>query len=239
MAELPYMPVDIDADTSLTLRMTPEQYGAHMRLMKAMWRAGGYLPNNEREFVQITGCGTLKKWQRMAPMVLRGMTISGELISSPELLYRLDLTRARQKARSLASNTRWQKSKSLIGQEVEHANAYANVIQTGSNQNQNITKTTSFLIRPAKGLAMQELFEDGAHALVHVGGWSHDKAKKKLQNWLGNIENDAEILLSMIKESVRLDHRGPRMGIFVQDQVQRHAQRLAPRLPFRPHKASG
>lgn len=238
MAELPYAYININDAIARAVHMSPEQRGAYWSIYWVMWRAGGLYPDNEGELAQIAGC-TRKRWVRMAPVVRRGMTMVEGQISYPELLELRDQTQAMRKVKSEAAKEGWARRKSLTNQESTHAGAYADALRNGRNQNQNPSTITS-LTRSAKGQAMGELFEFGAQSLVKRGGLSYNKAKKRLENWLGCIENDADILRVIIFSAERLPHlKGPAFSEFIAKQVQEHVQRLAPRLPFRPHKASG
>ena len=62
MAELPFMPVATDALIADTAHMSAAEFGAYMRILIAMWRNGGWLPDDEQALRRIAGV-TGKHWR--------------------------------------------------------------------------------------------------------------------------------------------------------------------------------
>lgn len=77
MAAPPYMTVWIADWTADTQHLSCEQDGAYWRLVRAMWRAHGYLPNNPRKLSQIAGV-SLKKWNTIGDDVLDFFEVEGD-----------------------------------------------------------------------------------------------------------------------------------------------------------------
>jgi uncharacterized protein YdaU (DUF1376 family) len=106
MAELPIMPVKTDALIADTSHMSPEEFGAYMRLLCAMWRHGGRITEDPEELARIAGV-TLKQWAKIAERVLRPMTAGGGILTQKRLTTTwMDVQTIRQK-RSASANKRW------------------------------------------------------------------------------------------------------------------------------------
>lgn len=69
MSAPPYMPVFIADYTSDVQALTCEQDGAYWRLLRAMWRAGGKLPNVSRKLALIVGLSE-ERWAEIGSDVL-------------------------------------------------------------------------------------------------------------------------------------------------------------------------
>lgn len=69
MASPPYMSVWVADWTADTQHLSCEQDGAYWRLIRALWRAHGVLPNDERKLAHIVGL-SVKKWRAIAPDVM-------------------------------------------------------------------------------------------------------------------------------------------------------------------------
>lgn len=143
MAELPIMPVKTDALLADTSHMTAEEFGAYCRILFAMWRHQGRLPDNQRELARIAGLGQ-RRWSKIAEVVMRPLTISDGKISQKRLTSTwLDVQEIRKK-RSEAANKRWSTC---------NASAYPNDmhVQSISNANQNQNQISSSLREKTAG----------------------------------------------------------------------------------------
>jgi len=108
MAELPILPLKTDALIADTSHMTPEEFGAYVRLLLAMWRHGAQLPDDPRELARIVGV-TPQRWRKLADTVLRPCQKSGGILSQKRLTSTwVDVQGIRQK-RSDAALKRWNK----------------------------------------------------------------------------------------------------------------------------------
>ena len=102
MAELPIMPLKTDALVADTSHMTPEEFGAYMRLLLAMWRHGGRIPDDAAELAQIVGLSPLR-WRKIAEKVMRPMTKSGGILSQKRLTTTwMDVQEIREKRSNAA-----------------------------------------------------------------------------------------------------------------------------------------
>lgn len=236
MAELPYMSLNVSDVRARISEMPSDARGAYLSLLLAMWAHDGFITDDPILLARIGGCG-IKRWRTLAPVVTAGMTSSGGLISDPTLLTILDLTKTKRKAKSVAARNAWDLRKSL--KTIERANGNAPVLhmQPTWNQNQN-PPITSSLTRSAKQPPMKEDFEREIGLLVHKAGLSYAKAQKRLENWLGTIENNTDLLKTMIWEAERRGLKGVQFHEMVAGQVRAEIARIAPPLPklFGPRK---
>lgn len=257
MAELPYMPVNIESATRYAENLTTEELGALIRIQWGLWEAGGFLP--EIEISRFARVG--KRWGAVSVALRRKLTFEGGRVSCPWILELLGRTKAKRNARAAAGaqgghataqNRRFGdalksnyagtlKSNNLLNMHESNSCFAANSTQhTARNQNQNPSTITS-LTRSAKGLAMQELFDFGAQSLVKRGGLSYSKAKRRLENWLDCVQGDIESLRNMLSEAEMRQLTGPAFSASIDSQVKGYLQQIAPPLPrlFTPRKASG
>jgi uncharacterized protein YdaU (DUF1376 family) len=137
MAELPILPLKIDALLSDTTHLSAEEFGVYCRLLFAMWRHGGSLPNDGIELARIGGVPH-RRWKAIAERVMRPMTLAGGRVSQKRLSSTwLDVQELRKK-RAHAAEKRWGNSKDANA----YANGHAKPMQrqqskSSANQNQN------------------------------------------------------------------------------------------------------
>jgi uncharacterized protein YdaU (DUF1376 family) len=110
MAELGIWPVDADILFADTKHMTAEQFGAYVRLLLIMWLQGAKLHNDPGELARIAGVSP-KVWKRLAPVVLKPMTVTPEAISQQRLtktwFHELEYQRKVSRAGHVAARNRW------------------------------------------------------------------------------------------------------------------------------------
>lgn len=109
MAELPILPVKTDALIADTSHMSPEEFGAYMRLLCAMWRHGATLPDKPEELARIVGV-TAKRWSQISETVLRPMTATGGILSQKRLMSTWVEVQELRAKRAQAANRRWGKN---------------------------------------------------------------------------------------------------------------------------------
>lgn len=96
MSELPYMPSHVSDEIADTEHLTNEELGAFRRLIRAMWRAGGLLPDDDKLLARYSRAGT--RWGAISPAIMAMMTVAGGKVSNPALMMMLTLTRERRRA---------------------------------------------------------------------------------------------------------------------------------------------
>lgn len=108
MAELPILPLKTDALIADTSHMTPEEFGAYVRILLAMWRHGARLTDDPKELAQIVGV-TPRRWRNIADRVLRPVQRSGGILSQKRLTSTWMEVQAMREKRSTAALKRWNK----------------------------------------------------------------------------------------------------------------------------------
>lgn len=112
MAELPILPLKIDALLADTQHMSAEEFGAYCRLLFTMWRHGARLVDDAEELARIVGV-TPARWSEIAPRVLRPMTTAGGELSQKRLSATWLDVQAMRKDRAAAGTAgaarRWRK----------------------------------------------------------------------------------------------------------------------------------
>lgn len=214
MTELPYRPEHVNDAIANSEELTNEELGAFVRLQRAMWKAGGYLPDDTKVLARFSRAGS--RWGKVAPAILRKLTAFGGKISCPELLTVLLITKERRRKRAEAAQQRWTSDKSLETKKVRDASAYAMHEQTPSNHNQNSVERTNSLVSDAAaapqkwtfeegkrcqitGAPHDTLFSAGVELLINRVGLKRLAARGQISRWLLKLD-DAEALARMLAE---------------------------------------
>lgn len=87
-----------------TQHLSLSQHGAYLLLMMAMWRNGGYLPNNETRIANIVKLPK-NKWRQIAPAVMELMTVDGDRFTQKRLASNLKQTLERIEKRRLSGKS--------------------------------------------------------------------------------------------------------------------------------------
>ena len=67
--KLPWMPLDVDGFGGQTDHLTAEETGAFIRLLLSMWRNGGSVPNDDKDFARVTRVAP-RRWSRVKARLL-------------------------------------------------------------------------------------------------------------------------------------------------------------------------
>ena len=62
VAEFPAFPLWTDAYLADTTELTTQEHGAYFLLLIAMWRAGGYVPDDDAKLARFTRL-TIRQWK--------------------------------------------------------------------------------------------------------------------------------------------------------------------------------
>lgn len=92
MTELPYRPEHVNDAIAASDDLTNEELGAYIRLQRALWRAGGLLPENDLQRISRAG----KRWNAIAPAIMRRLKIASGMASCPDIMAMLVVTRERR-----------------------------------------------------------------------------------------------------------------------------------------------
>lgn len=109
MAELPTMPVRTDALLGDTTDMSATEFGAYVRILLAMWRNGGWLPNDEKRLARY-GTLTAGQWARSGHRIMECLVDMGDgKVTQGKLAEEYAGALAVSKAASENANSRWRK----------------------------------------------------------------------------------------------------------------------------------
>jgi uncharacterized protein YdaU (DUF1376 family) len=97
----PFMQVYVADYTADVQHLTCEQDGAYWRLLRAMWRLDGILPNDPAKLARICGL-SLARWAKISPDVLELLTFVDEGITQDRLLKEIENVNEKSSKRSEA-----------------------------------------------------------------------------------------------------------------------------------------
>ena len=95
MADMPAMLLWTDAYMADTSHLTTYEHGAYLLILMAMWRAGGYLPNDDIRLAR-TARTTPGKWAQIAPTIRQFLTIDGDTVTQKRLMVEISNARCRK-----------------------------------------------------------------------------------------------------------------------------------------------
>ena len=110
MAQLPILPLKIDALIGDTTHMTAEEFGAYCRILFTMWRHQARLVDDPNELARIAGVSR-RRWASIAERVLRPTFAAGGIRSQKRLTDTWNDVKALRKKRAEAAVSRWGKPK--------------------------------------------------------------------------------------------------------------------------------
>lgn len=123
MSERPFMQLYVSDFIGDTLHLSPEQVGAYLLLLMAMWNADGKLPNNEAKLARIARM-SLKKWRAAAPDLMPFFEQEKDHISHGRLTKELQKSERQSQSRS-AAGAKGYAAKALKSFNRPQANAQA------------------------------------------------------------------------------------------------------------------
>ena len=117
----PFMQLYVADYLGDTRHLTTEQHGAYLLILMTMWRAGGYLPNDDAKLARIAGL-SVAKWRKLSPDILAMLTVDGDQITQARLLKEIENANEKSSKRSEAGKL-GVAAKSLKNNNVPQANA--------------------------------------------------------------------------------------------------------------------
>lgn len=118
MSKLPYMPLFVDDTLAETQHLEPHEFGAYVRLLFCLWRAGGKIPDDDRKLARMTST-TPVRWRKIRAEVISLFVVNGDgTISNKRISQELRNAAARSKAAKTNANKRWagaRKSRKIKG----------------------------------------------------------------------------------------------------------------------------
>lgn len=112
MAEFPGFTIWTDAYFGDTRHLGMMEHGAYLQLLLVMWRAGGYLPNDDNLLARYAS-GTPAQWAKVKPVVMPFFVVENDKITQPRLLDELEKARERSRKQSENSRAKYRKLKDL------------------------------------------------------------------------------------------------------------------------------
>lgn len=103
MAEFAAFPLWLDSYLLDTTELKTVEHGAYLLILFAMWRAGGYLPNNDEKLARCARM-PLSKWMQIKPTMMEFLSVDGDQITQGRLLD--ELTKARTRSAKAAQSAR-------------------------------------------------------------------------------------------------------------------------------------
>ena len=109
MAEFPSLPLWTDAYLADCGHLTTIEHGAYLLLLMTMWRAGGKLPNDDKQLARFARL-TPKQWERIKPSLWGFFEVSPDSISQGRLTDEYAFVRQQRKLQSNRAKSRWLKN---------------------------------------------------------------------------------------------------------------------------------
>lgn len=119
MAQFPAFPLWTDAYLADTGHLTTIEHGAYMLLLMTMWRAGGSLPNDDKQLARYARM-TAAQWARIKPTMMPFFRIAPDSITQGRLIDELVAVRQKREKQSDNARAKWRKNR-----DMRHADAYA------------------------------------------------------------------------------------------------------------------
>jgi uncharacterized protein YdaU (DUF1376 family) len=106
MTQLPYMPLYVDPLVADTDHMSAENFGAYMLLLCAMWRRGGWVPDNNSDLARICRVDP-RRWSRVRAVLDPLLIQEDGKLSQKRLLTVISDAQKRASLAALAASSRW------------------------------------------------------------------------------------------------------------------------------------
>ena len=114
VAEFPAFPLWTDAYLADTTELTTQEHGAYFLLLIAMWRAGGYVPDDDAKLARFTRL-TLRQWTAVRQSLSEFLTIENGSVTQGRLLDELEKARGRSKKAAESARAKYRKTNKLNG----------------------------------------------------------------------------------------------------------------------------
>lgn len=244
MSDLPYRPEHVNDAIAASEELTNEELGAYIRLQRALWRAGGYLPHDMRKLARFARAGS--RWGRVAPAIMGKLTAAAGLVSCPDILRATVMAGERRAKAVKAANIRHantevvrESSRPLKSLESTPALAATKELLAACNQNQNYLESKT-LSASGDAVAVRDskegnsaVCETAIKLLVEKAGSRSLAARAQTARWLGACGSEAE-LASILEGVGRENLEGQRLIAVVNQRVNliKQTKRFGAPLPF-------
>lgn len=177
MAEFPGFTIWTDAYLADTGHLTTLEHGAYFLLLMAMWRAGGYLPNDDVKLARFCRLAP-KDWAKIRDHLLEFFTEDGGKITQGRLLDELEKARDRSRKAADSARAKYRKTKKVApaNAKPEHSSEPAQALLDGCSEPASISISISTVKKDPpsgdpkkKGTRIPADFEPDLDAAVSAG----------------------------------------------------------------------
>jgi uncharacterized protein YdaU (DUF1376 family) len=244
MSHLPYRPEHVNDAIANGEELTNEELGAFTRLTWALWRAGGYLPDDQKKLARYARAGS--RWGIIAPAVMGKLNAIGGKVSCPTILMTIFLVEQRRAKAAKAAAHRFGKAdppltsrkpldsleSNITGGTTEHVLAASN-----QNQNRNLeSKSLSTSGNAARSLA-DNFYEQSTGFLVKSVGIRGLAARSQIAKWLAALDGNESDLQTIMDAAGAENLQGARLIAVIDQRVgnRKTERKQGPPLPFPPN----
>jgi|SRR5580700_1499961 uncharacterized protein YdaU (DUF1376 family) len=244
MSHLPYRPEHVNDASANSEELTNEELGAFVRLQRALWRAGGYLPDDQKKLARYARAGS--RWGIIAPAVMGKLNAIGGKVSCPTILMTIFLVEQRRAKAAKAAAYRYGKAdpsltsrKPLDSLESNITGATTEHVLAPSNQNQNKnleSKSLSVSGDAARSLA-DRFYEQSTGFLIKRVGIRGLAARSQIAKWLAALDGNESDLQAIMDAAGAENLQGARLIAVIDQRVgnRKSERKQGPPLPFPPN----
>jgi uncharacterized protein YdaU (DUF1376 family) len=245
MSHLPYRPEHVNDASANSEELTNEELGAFVRLQRALWRAGGYLPDDQKKLARYARAGS--RWGTIAPAVMGKLNAIGGKVSCPTILMTIFLVEQRRAKAAKAAAHRYGKAdhsltsrKSLdsLGSNITVATTEHVLAASNQNQNKNLdSKTLSVGSNGTERRGNETFYELSVAFLIDRVGIRNLAARSQIAKWLGAVEGNESELQTIMNAAGAENLRGARLIAVIDQRVgnRKIERKQGPPLPFPPN----
>jgi uncharacterized protein YdaU (DUF1376 family) len=245
VSHLPYRPEHVNDAIANSEELTNEELGAFVRLTWALWRAGGYLPDDQKKLARFARAGS--RWGSIAPAIMAKLTIAAGKISCPEILMTIFLVEQRRARAAKAAAARHGKADPALTSRNSLESLSPNItvatiehVLGDSNQNQNKnldSKTLSGRGDTVRSQANNKFYELSTEFLIKRVGVRGLAARSQVAKWLAAVDGDESELQAIMGAAGAENLQGARLIAVIDQRVgnRRTERKQGPPLPFPPN----
>jgi len=248
MSHLPYRPEHVNDADSTELGLTLEEVGAFVKLKRALWRCGGFLPDEEWILARASGAG--RKWARIARALRDRLVVANGYVSIEEITVMLRITNERRAkavkagrqsavARGFPAISQFDDAKALKNHEATSNRVDAKFEHSPKNQNQNNleSKTLNSATNAIAKRGNEAFYELSVAFLIERVGIRSLAARSQIAKWLSAVEGNESDLQTIMDAAGKENLQGARLVAVIDQRVgNRKAERKqGPPLPFPPN----
>jgi uncharacterized protein YdaU (DUF1376 family) len=245
MSHLPYRPEHVNDAIANSEELTNEELGAFVRLTWALWRAGGYLPDDQKKLARFARAGS--RWGSIAPAIMAKLTVTAGKISCPEILMTIFLVEQRRARAAKAAAGRHGKADPMLtsrnpldslGSNITVASPEVVLAASNQNQNKNLdSKTLSGRGDAARSRANEAFYELSAEFLIKRVGVRGLAARSQVAKWLAAVEGNESELQTIMDAAGAENLQGARLVAVIDQRVgsRKTERKQGPPLPFPPN----